>query len=281
MRKVKSNHITDSARLPFLKRTLDHLQDGNAEIMKHLAFTTSNYNTGAGGLVLWGVNPVYTTTTVTNDTLTITEGAILLNGEIYLIDADSATVTGSNVHILNITETGQTGEPTEYTDSTTYTTNVIRKLELSTGASGSGDIDFASLKYNHWRVKDQGLISSSNIFNSLSNSGTLSMTGAVISCSAYKVGRRVTLAGEISIENTSGSSKTLQLLALDFKTPFQSTVQQIGVGSGYNGSTTGTILEVKTQVSGYLNISGLSTLTVANGDVGVYSFTITYESDSV
>lgn len=208
MRKVKSNHITDSARLPFLKRTLDHLQDGNAEAMASIVNALINKDNSTSFLVLWGCVPSYSTVSVSNDTLTITAGAILYNGEIFQVAGATVTVTGSNVHILTITETGQTGEPTEYTDNTTYTTNVFRTLVLGAGASGSGDTDWSNVGFmnNIIRVTSS---SSNNIFSSLTvTNGTLNSIDMI----SIKKGNLITINFQLVVTSTNTSGVYMQFI---------------------------------------------------------------------
>ena len=130
MKKILTSSITDSAQLPLLKRTIDHLQEQSIENTNSIAYADLGIDSSATPIVLWGCVPTISTVTVTDDTLTVTAGAMIYLGEVFQVSAQSITKTGANVFTLSLdTTTFQAGEPTIYSDGvTSVNTNQNAKI---------------------------------------------------------------------------------------------------------------------------------------------------------
>lgn len=140
MKKILTSSITDSAQLPILKRTIDHIQEMEMENIKSAVYASLGSSNDSVPIVLWGC-----VGTILTDTLTVTAGAFIYNGEIYQISAQSITKTGANVFTLSLdTTTFQAGEPTIYSDGVTpgVNTNQDLKIKLSQGLTGTGICDW-------------------------------------------------------------------------------------------------------------------------------------------
>jgi hypothetical protein len=164
MKKILTSSITDSAQLPLLKRTIDHLQEQEIENIKSCVFAQLGSSTETLPIILWGCVGTLSTVTVSNDTLTITSGAMMYLNEIYQVDAQSITKTGANVFALSLdTTTFQAGEPTLYSDGvTSVNTNQIAKIKLVQVLTGAGicDWDNVGIKFRKEDVSFSGPVGS-------------------------------------------------------------------------------------------------------------------------
>ena len=162
MKKILTSSITDSAQLPILKRTIDHIQEMEMENIKSAIYASLGSSNDSTPIVLWGCVGTLSTVTVSNDTLTVTSGAMIYLGEVYQVSAQSITKTGANVFTLSLdTTTFQAGEPTIYSDNaTSVNTNQIAKIKLSQGLTGSGicDWDNISIKFRTEDVTFTGAV---------------------------------------------------------------------------------------------------------------------------
>lgn len=146
MRKLDISPITDSKQLPIKKGTLQFLQDAYSEMLvaisTWIASTTGAAFSAGNAYILYGLFDA-----ATFPAFDVPAGAVFYNGELYLIDATTFTLTGSNVPICTITTTqyGTNADPVTFTDATTGNVHNIRKIVISQGASGSGDFDFVDM----------------------------------------------------------------------------------------------------------------------------------------
>ena len=116
---INTSHTTDTIGLPFLARSVDWLQektdDQDLAIIQSVNQNTStaevwqlyykNIRTTGGGVWLWD------------------EGAVLYNGKIYLSPGGTVTLGGGETLYYYFIATAQAGEPTTYTDNSTFQTN--------------------------------------------------------------------------------------------------------------------------------------------------------------
>lgn len=140
MRIIDTSPITDSAKFPIKKGTLDFLQAAYGEVVSAILIGIigiDNYDPTVVyiiyGIVNTGAGAVYN----------ITAGAVFYNGEVFYVDAASFTATGSNVAIFQIVITqflgdGTNADPVTFTDSSLHNVHDIRKIQIVQGASGSG-----------------------------------------------------------------------------------------------------------------------------------------------
>ena len=179
MKKILTSSITDSAQLPILKRTIDHIQEMEMENIKSAIYASLGSSNDSVPIVLWGCVGTLSTVTVTNDTLTVTAGAFIYNGEIYQISAQSITKTGANVFTLSLdTTTFQAGEPTIYSDGvTSVNTNQDLKIKLSQGLTGTGICDWDNLKFLNLDVVASGISFPNAIIDSIDTPSGATLTG--------------------------------------------------------------------------------------------------------
>lgn len=139
MKRVLSNNITTTAKQPFIKRTFAHYQENAEETLNSLAKAICGSTNDF--FILYGCE-----NTGTLPAVNISAGAIYYNGEIYQVPAFS-TVSLVNTVIAKITTTYATEDPVLFTDGSTHYVHQIKTIVLSDGVSGSGDVDFANIKY--------------------------------------------------------------------------------------------------------------------------------------
>lgn len=152
MRKLDITAITDSKQLPIKKGTLQFLQDAYGELLAAVSTWM------ASSLVLSGVPVPFSSANAyilygcfdfaAYPAFATNAGAILYNGELFLVDASSFTLTGSNVPLCTIvtTQYGTDADPVTYTDITTGNIHNIRKIVISQGPTGTGTFDFLTMK---------------------------------------------------------------------------------------------------------------------------------------
>jgi len=152
MRKIKTSDITTGVGMPIKSGTLDQLQLAYQEALDALAKLNVGLsaNDSTNYHVLYGcVNSGSGTSYV------ISAGAIYYNGEIYLTSAQNITTTGSNVVVGTITTTFNTtnADPVTFTDSSSKNVHEIRKIVWSNASSGSGNVNFSSIKYYTYQFR--------------------------------------------------------------------------------------------------------------------------------
>ena len=203
MKKILTSSITDSAQLPILKRTIDHLQEQELENIKSCVFAQLGSSTETLPIVLWGCVGTLSTVTVSNDTLTITAGAMMYLNEIYQVDAQAITKTGANVFALNLdTTTFQAGEPTLYSDGvTSVNTNQIAKIKLVQVLTGAGICDWDNRLFANSEGYSDSI--SSDIFSSISLPAGFSLSA--IRVTYIKKGVYINIQGFIQLTRSSGT----------------------------------------------------------------------------
>jgi hypothetical protein len=135
--------------MPIKSGVLSHLQSAYQEILNAIV-TSTLINplvvNGNGYYCLYGC--INNGSGLNYD---ISVGAIYDSNtnEIYLVDATTFTASSGNVAVGKITTTffsGANADPITFTDSVSRNVLQIRKIVFANGASGSGDVDFGSLK---------------------------------------------------------------------------------------------------------------------------------------
>jgi hypothetical protein len=150
------------------------LQAANKEAFAHgvLAQIGNSYNQ-ANMYVLWGcVNSgVYPAYSISAGAVYYRSAAAIvanLPGEIYTVDAVAFTVTTPHVAVAKVTEVSD-GDMRLFSDGNTRAVTIVKKVVLSEGASGTGDVDFA--KFVPLVVRWQGYLAST---------GLVSRTGSTV-----------------------------------------------------------------------------------------------------
>jgi hypothetical protein len=211
MKKIVTSNITDQARLPLLKRTLEFMRENDAETSTASLYAMLGNNSDSVPIVLWGCEPTITTASLTGDTLTITEGAILYDGEIYQVAAGSTVFTAGQVHTLAIVATNQTGEPTKYTDDSEHITNINYTIAVSHGLTGSGICDWGNRLKMNSNFKQYTVGATLEIFSAFTPSNA---TLTDFSITATKRGDIVNMNGAFKL-TTTGSFAYIDATLID------------------------------------------------------------------
>jgi hypothetical protein len=136
MNKLITSDISAGARMPLKQGTLEFLQQAYQQPLNALAqrIIGTTYDP-TKAYVLYGL---------TGSSGSITAGALFFNGEVYLCDGDSSGLPcgGSNVSVLNIAVSQYTtnADPVTFSDGAIYDVHDIRKVAITCGSSGSGDV---------------------------------------------------------------------------------------------------------------------------------------------
>ena len=221
MKKLDLTPVTDAAQMPVKRGTLQFLQDANAEIFNAIvrgAIGTTYDNSKV--YILFGcVN------TGDGNSYNISAGAVFYQGEVYLVDAAVFSTTGANTAVFTqvTTQYVSYADPVTFTDSSVHNIHNIRKMVISSGASGSGIANWADRANFNFTVVPQlnptaaGIMQISGTYPNLvfnvpdlnqnTESGVLELTkGAAVATSPYsikawRVGKTITIAGQFQVSN--------------------------------------------------------------------------------
>ena len=140
MKFIDDSHVVAGLReLGATIETFLHMQENAQEIVDAIARGLLQ-NNQADIIILYGcVN------SGSGTTYTISAGAVYYQGEIYQVPAFSGTATGGDVPVLSVVTTYRSGDPVIYSDTNTFNTHGIRKMNFAFAASGSGLADFGDL----------------------------------------------------------------------------------------------------------------------------------------
>jgi hypothetical protein len=137
MRKLNMSSITTSVAMPVKSGSLEHIQNAYTEAIAESikGLTGAGYSPATmyilNGMVNSGTFPTYN----------ITAGSVFYNGEIYLVDAATFTLTGPQVAVCKIITTqfsGTNADAVQFTDGIGRNVHDIRKVQLSADLAGSG-----------------------------------------------------------------------------------------------------------------------------------------------
>lgn len=220
MRQFITTDIVDPVKAPITEKALRHLNDMPKEladaIVKGLiggSYTTNDL------VVLYGC---VVTASIPGDS-SITAGAIYLNGEVYLVDADAVITTAPGQTLVwSASNTLQDGIQTRFSDGNDYNFLSIRKLQLTAAASGSGLANYngSTVKYcNSIGNADDVLVDSTSI---ASANSYFTATAFMV---AIKSGCYVDLNGIFSITITDATgfngTSSAEDVIFDLKAPYQ------------------------------------------------------------
>jgi hypothetical protein len=272
MKKIITSNISSSVGLPLLGRSIDFMQENVQEQAVSLAYSNLNTSDDSIPIALYGCVGTFSTVVFTNDTYTITKGAILYNGEIYQVPAMSATRASiSETIVFRVdTNTYQSGEPTLYTDGTSINTNQNRTIKIYNGMTGTGIVDAINMKYVN-RVESQNTTSMGSICNSISATNTSSLSAQI---RAIKKGDITVLHGSLIFVS---NSTTPPVVTLEFNDKYKYLVK-------VNGSFALTNITVDLvscgSIVGSNNINMTFNVTnpTTSGHQYIISFNITYDN---
>jgi hypothetical protein len=146
MKSIDNSFITSTALQPFKKGTWSHLQSAYQEVFAAIL----SGNAAGLGTPSTTVYVIYgCLVTISGGNYTVSAGAVYYNGKVYLMDAKGSTAvpSGGNTYVCNIKTTyftDATADPVTMTDGSTPNVHKIEKVEIESGASGSGIADYAN-----------------------------------------------------------------------------------------------------------------------------------------
>lgn len=153
MKTLSISPITNTARFPFKKGTLQFLQDAHKETVANLiiGLIGSTYNPFTA-YVIYGCE-----NSGSGLSYNITDGYIFYLGELYQVSATSFTASSGQVAVLSITTTQYTtnADPVTFTDATTHNVHNIRAITIASGVSGSGLADYSDVNFIGIVVADE------------------------------------------------------------------------------------------------------------------------------
>lgn len=129
MKRLITTDITDAARLPIKKGTLEFLQDAYKDAFESIILAIikkENYSL-ANVYVLYGCEVVGTT---------LTAGAVFFQGEVYTVDQQLGIVGPGYYWHLKIDNYVIDADPVIFTDNASHYVHNIRKLYLNSDSSG-------------------------------------------------------------------------------------------------------------------------------------------------
>lgn len=141
MRKLDVSAITISNAMPLKSGPFTHLQLAYQEAIAQaiVGWIGSTYDS----------TKVYRLSGVVNSgsgsNYIISAGAVFFNGEVYLVDTSTFTISGSNVAVGTIVTTyfsGVEADPQDFTDGVPRNIHQIRKIVYAAALSGSGAGNF-------------------------------------------------------------------------------------------------------------------------------------------
>lgn len=189
MKKLDLSQITGSTGMPLKKGTLLHIVESQREVLDALMRGLVNYTTGnvivIYGCAITGTNP---------GVISNTAGAVYYNGEVYLVDAQTFSTTGSNIPCWTIVETSVSGlgyDTVLLTDASIGYIHKDRKFKLVNGPIGGSGIANYVCDYNSTVVAYFNEVNYVTNTFTLTTSQTQTITSKQISID--KVGRNITL----------------------------------------------------------------------------------------
>lgn len=141
---IDTSPITPIAGLPFRGVTLDHLKTGNDDAIASccISIIGKDYAPSKHHIMSGCVN-----STPAGPAFTISAGYIFSGGFLYKVDATTFTPAMGQTAVCVLDPTYNVlADPTIFTDGSSHSVHVIRKIKIQSGASGSGLVDFANLR---------------------------------------------------------------------------------------------------------------------------------------
>lgn len=267
MKKVDLSAVTASNGLPQKSGILEHIQsayqEAIAETVKSLVGSNS-YNP-AKAYVLNGV-----VNSGTGSNYIISAGAIFFNGEVYLVDAASFTITGSNVAVGAIATTyfsATNADPVIFTDGVSRNIHQIRKIVMQPGLSGSGAADFVDF-IRIDLVQKSNVLTLDNTTSFTPSSNYNPATKKYVDDAVGIVGLRPKASGNFTVGTVAPSSNTystipigLTLANANYIVLCQVYVNNTGAPTIYENDLSGVVREKSTtSFKYYLNNYGIGSV---------------------
>jgi hypothetical protein len=232
MKKVKFTDISSTSAMPFKSGTLAHLQAAHQETTSlSLIGMQAASPVAAFGTILYGANVTYS-----GSNWSVTAGAIYINSEIFVTDAASGILTGTDVIIGTITTTNITAanyDPALFSDGTSNNVHEDRKVVWSSGPSGSGSVTYSLIETFRLGRKQDFAYGSSLL---TAAAGTFTIASGTDWNVKYTVLMGAMIMINFNIKNASNSASTPYLA---IQMPFKSYEDYDGVGTYTTTGSTG------------------------------------------
>lgn len=207
MKKIDTSNIALGVRRQgFTKGSLDHLQEGISESLTDLIKGLTSQT--ASVVALFGV-----VNSGSGLNYNISAGSLFYNGEDYTIPVFVGTASAGQVPVLSIVSTPRAGDPVKFSDGNSFNVNLIRTMQWSFGASGSGLSDYLALQ----RLSNllDALLNITNSFNTVaSNLASEASTRATADSNEAST-RSTAVSNEASTRATNDTAETNARIAAD------------------------------------------------------------------
>lgn len=147
MNTLITTDIAPNKELPIKNGTIDFIQNAWKEIARLLARALGSnvLDIASTGTALKGCNNVGNLTNYD-----INPGLVYYGGELYLLDAAVFTVGGGQTAVCTINtsyDTSAATDPVEFTNGSFHNVHEIKKIVVTSAASGSGTFDYSTLTF--------------------------------------------------------------------------------------------------------------------------------------
>jgi len=255
MKHVLSNNITSTAKQPIVKETLAHYDNQLTEVVN--ALCRGQHNNGP--FIVYGCEWTYS-----GGVFSVNAGAIFSSGELYLVDAYSATISMPSRFYGSIVTSYESIDPILFTDGNSYNVHQTKRIVWN-NTSGSYDLLTIHRRTDGWLTK--------TITDAMLtvNTGSITVASATKKEFTYKYDFFTnTLIVNYNIVSADASASSFANLYIDISSLIPSTLssndmQSIGYyNNSYNTSSAGSGLTKRssTYVS-YSGGSGVLTITPA------------------
>ena len=140
--RIKTSDITASAGLPLKKGSLDLLMTEFGDIARMISMTANGANTT---MIVSGVVP-----TVSGSSWSFTQGWVYYSNQFYFVNATSFTLGVGQIPVLTVATEyimGSDEDPVTFTDGNSHNVHQLNYMTISSGASGSGTLNWESVQY--------------------------------------------------------------------------------------------------------------------------------------
>jgi hypothetical protein len=134
MKHVLSNNITSTAKQPVIKETLKHYDNQLTEVVNALC---NSIKGSSGSFIVYGCEWTYS-----GGVFSMTSGAVFLNGELYLSDSYTNTMSMPSVFYGGITESFESIDPILFTDGNNYNVHQTKKIVWN---NGTNSVDYFTI----------------------------------------------------------------------------------------------------------------------------------------
>lgn len=235
MKYLDNQYITNSAKMPIKKGTLQFIQDSHkenlADVLRAMIGTTYN---GAKFYVLYGCE-----NSGSGSNYIISAGAVFFAGEVFRVDANTFTVGSGQVAKFTFNQTQYTtdADPVTFTDASSHNVHNIRKYTVAAGTSdGLTDYSLAVFGkfYDPFDVTDAWTLRSDVSDITVSGGSGITVTSSDIK---YKiVGKTMHVIYRAVITNTTAPT-SFDILIPESKTYNGGISVSLGGGMVLDGST--------------------------------------------